>query len=286
METDKTTDKAKALIDAIFDDHFTGPKQLAQSYREKTYSEDLSMLGMMKSQHYRQAIDGKKKSSQAAGADGVIRTMSRKIKEHENRRKEMKARLSDDILKTLKNYSQEHFNKLVDTLIDFEEAVALSKSTSVIFGVVQQIHRRCKLAIKGADLLLTSGYLSDGDIKNIRALRSVHAEMLPIDGIYLSTDQVVKLKKTFLANTRGLEYAYENWADAWILSVLRHQYFMERGRPQDMIFKALQIVIYETLKGKAQQRKKLAANIINKAYQRFSMKQLTAKHIDNALHSS
>lgn len=110
--------------------------------------------------------------------------------------------------------------------------------------------------------------------------------MLPKEGVDLDTDQVAMLLKTLSANTKGLHYAYMDWDNIWFNSALRYQYSMEKGRPKDMIFKALQFVVFKILQGKVEERKKLAANIINEAYHKLNIPPLTSKSIDNTLHSS
>ncbi len=287
METDKALEKASILIDGIFDSHFRGPKELSEMYTKKQYPEDLSRLGLMKSEYYRRAYNNKKNSKGRNCPDYLIKSMTRTIYEHENRRKEMIIRLSDKTRSAVKGYKRVLINRLMDALIDFEEAVVLSKTVNTMFKTIAQIQRRCKLAVQGADLLLKNGYLNAEHRNLTQELRDFHEKMLPKEEeIFLDTDQIVMLIKTYSVNTRGLKYAFENWENAWFRSVLRYQYSMEIGRPKDVIFKAIQIVIFNILQGKAQVKKELAADIIKEAYHRLNIKPLTSKDIDNALHSS
>ena len=56
METDKGKERADALLATILDDHFTGAKELAESYINKKGPDNLSKLGLLKAEQYRQAI--------------------------------------------------------------------------------------------------------------------------------------------------------------------------------------------------------------------------------------
>lgn len=83
---------------------------------------------------------------------------------------------------------------------------------------------------------------------------------------------------------------YEEWNKAISKLILRK----EKGRPKDIFFKTLQIVIYTFLteskpkkvKSYKQWAQKLTASIINEFYKDKGLPNLAPKDIDNALHSS
>lgn len=128
METDKGKESADALLDAILDDHFTGAKELAESYINKKGPDNLSKLGLLKSEQYRQAITNKKNlQKHKQTKDYIIRYIDRIIMQHQRRRREMKARFSKATRLKLKDSAKDCLECLLDALIDFEEAVVLSK---------------------------------------------------------------------------------------------------------------------------------------------------------------
>ena len=206
---DRAMDKASILIEGIIDNHFAGSRELSKAYINKQYPEDLSRLGLMKSEDYRQAIITKKKLRTDNQTEvSVSRMMDRVIIEHQKRRKEMDARFSDATHRKLKDFTQDRIERLLDSLIDFEEAISISKAKIDISKFMTQLQHRSTLAVQGADLLLENGLLDDEDRKHILALKSFHDEMLPKEGVSLDTDQIVMLIKTLWANTKGLEFAY------------------------------------------------------------------------------
>jgi len=287
METDKGKERADALFDAILDDHFTGTKELSESYINRKDPDKLSKLGLLKSEQYRQAITNKKKlQKDNQTEDYILRIIDRNIMQHQKRRKEMKARFSNATRLKLNDTAKDCLERLLDALIDFAEAIVLSKAQNNMFKIMAQVQKRCQLAVQGADLLLTNGIMDDVSRWRIQQLKTLHEEMLPKEEIDVDTDQTAMLLKMLSVNTKGVHYAYENWSSIWFKSALRYHYSMVKGRPKDMIFKALQIVVFKILQGRIKERQELAANIINEAYSKLNITPLTSKDIDNALHSS
>jgi hypothetical protein len=202
-----------------------------------------------------------------------------------------------NLLKT--NYSPSVIKIILQALADFSIAIDFSMKKP-------KGNRNC-LALSSKQLYTKQAKACD-DLLLFSFLTLTETEKNTIETIKKRTEGYLKeIKKVSIdpvkefelqmSSSMGLLSPYDpvEWSKAFRI-VLHSNLIVkkQKGRPKDIFFKALQIVIYKYLvldrprnvSRYKEWAKKLTASIINEFYKDKGLPNLTTKDIDNALHSS
>ncbi|MEW6714946.1 MAG: hypothetical protein AB1306_07655, partial [Nitrospirota bacterium] len=200
--------------------------------------------------------------------------------------------------KLLKNYNGSIGKDVMTAILDFEGVISCEFSKKKHFLMKDSDPKtKYKKIIAACSTIINNVSLNTLQIKMLESIKRGHEEMLsqrqnsvltPLMEAQLnalSASSFCNGTKSF--NERIVDL--HNFSDAFYSEINNFVFKLPKGRPQKLFFKTLQIVIYKILiegKHKKNWTMKLTASIIYEAYKDLNLPKLTAKDIDNSLHSS
>jgi hypothetical protein len=211
-------------------------------------------------------------------------------------------RLSLETQKTLReNYEAATIELIIRAIIDFEIPVVSAAPAKKLFnGVIEamkEANRERKEIIKACKCLLAKVFLTQAETEVLGGLRNRFET--PNEQVYLDPIKEVELANINFDNLIKTNPAtsplfQQKWFLDWLSEMLKFEFKRPRGASKNIYFKALQVVIYKLLTIEPPKKIKrylrwaetLTANIINECYKGKGLSKLTAKDINNALHSS
>jgi hypothetical protein len=197
------------------------------------------------------------------------------------------------ILNILKKYPKDTIFQIYDTLHVFYVAITYLNEDYEKLAEVKDTYKKVKVGIMAADTLLN--------------LLNPSLSMMEITSLNDIKDRLIKLKKRKLIIYNPVEFLWNAYMPSGMFMdyIESTPIIMPIGSPGNPLFKALQIVIYKLLDtgGNKKQTEKLVADIINCFSENYvkieklafpqrpppktlTVKKLTSKDINNALHSS
>lgn len=209
----------------------------------------------------------------------------------------VKNRLSKKTLQTLrKNYNQKTIATIFESIGSFDQVLLkksdVDKMLSKQFST-RQTKSKYKRAIHLCDALLKAGiFLSDNEIAVLSKIQQRASQCYK--GLKEAEIDPVKASMFYENQTTGSLGSPCNpfeWTPAYLEACLSIVPKKPKGRPKDIFFKALQIVVYKILTAGEPKKvtrfigwaKKLTADIINECYP--NLPKLTAVDIDNSIRS-
>lgn len=212
---------------------------------------------------------------------------------------EMKGRIARKTMQNLeKKYAREAVERVIEALVDFE--VFLRRNSDCVkvvddksreaFAYFKKKHTN---VINATEFLIKGAGLSATEKELVLGIQSRHKDHLKrLSQIKKITLDPIKADLLNRAATPTLvtHSTPEAWIEEFYLQCHKGTIFIKpAGRPKKIVFNALVIVIFRLLENKDTQvkwRYALTADIINQCFHLSDKEELTAKKIDNILHST
>lgn len=218
-----------------------------------------------------------------------------------------------------RNYDQATIKEILESLLNFESAILISEKVPILAKEIKEWWLDINQASRDIDSLLKNKIIAESLKNTLRTQKEDLENFLNMSKkVKLNPIQLTKLYDMLL-DPMGLSYFFRYDFDIILNGILFLIPQQQKGRPSIVFFKALQIIIHKLLTIKPPLKitrhvvwaKKLTAIIINDFFARWrdpsfyanaasdsgvgvlsknvgpwKLPELTAKDIDNSLHSS
>jgi hypothetical protein len=227
---------------------------------------------------------------------------------------EMVTRLSKEILSALRaNYDTTIIQKIIDALIDFEGPILAQGSLEKILQCSADPKKvqKARLGLKASETLLKGSALTVPEQQTIERInrkykdildnvREVSMDTMKLTALYRIKNAIPEAESIsiaeYVSNFPKIEkeaIERQQWHRAWHTELCKIIFNQGQGRPSQIFFNAIQIIIYRLLadesKPKTVQRHKawcvrLTTSIIREAYTHLSVPMLTPKKVEKLVH--
>ena len=230
--------------------------------------------------------------------------------------KEMVARLSKNTSSALcLNYDTTIIQKIIDALIDFEVPIETQKSLEKILQCSADPKKvqEARLKLKATKTLLKGIGLSAPERQNIEEIyrkykdilgkvRKIPMDIMKLTALYQAKNVIPETESIsiaeYVSNFPKIEKAAierQEWHRAWHSVLSKIIVNQGQGKPSQIFFNAIQIIIYRLLADESKPKtirrhkawcKRLTTNIINEAYKDLPAPMLTPNKLEKMMYRS